>query len=293
MHQDHLGGNMRARRRIAAIGGLAVVVAAATTGAVVASGGVAGARPASKSAAALPTTAAFDLSVSVQTTSTTYAGSIVGNVNFGTGQVEGTINIPEGIGTIISAIAPKLASLVPAAVAADTSAQVIFTGQTLYLDLAGLPIGNKQWVALPLKTSGGIGSAFKTVGKGLESIKNLSHLTRRLHVTTTSLGSKSINGVTAQGYSASVGAGSILRILPRHGHRSMTGVTSTLGSTPVSVQIWAEHAGPVVQVTIDANPPATSSIGSIDISLSLSNWGDPVTITAPPASDVLVLPFSL
>jgi hypothetical protein len=285
---------MKVRRRIAAIGGLAVVVAAATIGSVVATSGVAGARPAPKTRAAIPTTAAFDLSVSVQTTSTTFSGSIVGNVNFGTGQVEGTINIPEGIGTIISAIAPKLASLVPAAVAADTSAQVIFTGQTLYLDLAGLPIGNKQWVALSLNTSGGIGSAFKTVGKGLENIKNLGHLTRRLGVTTTSLGTKSINGVNAQGYSASVSSASILRILPHHGRKTTTsGVTSALGSTPVSVQVWAQHAGPVVQVTITAAPPASSSIGSVNISLNLSNWGAPVTITAPPASEVLLLPFSL
>ena len=131
------------------------------------------------------------------------------------------------------------------------------------------------------------------MAKGLENVKNLSRLARRLGCTTTSLGTKNIDGVTAQGYSASVGAASILRLLPRHGHSRRPGSSSTLGSTTVPVQVWAEHAGPVVQVSIDVTPPASSSIDSIDISLGLSNWGAPVTITAPPASDVLVLPFSL
>ncbi len=286
---------MNVRRRILTIGSLVVVVTAVTIGSLVAVSGVAGARTAPRTTTAAPTTAAFNLSVAVDTPSTNYSGSVVGQIDFATAQLAATINVPEGFGTIISAIAPKFASLVPAAVDADTQAQVIFSGGTLYLNVAGL-FGSK-WIGIPFGHTPAASSAFREVAKGLENVKVLGRLAKHSGGSVTKLGTKSINGIQANGYSTQLALGSLLHVIHvgRGGHiaRSLgRTTTSTLGSA-LPVQVWAEPSGPVVQLSINVTPPAGSPITSLDVSLSLSSWGAPVTITAPPASDVVSLPFSL
>ncbi len=287
---------MNVRRRIVTISSLAVVVTAVTIGSLVAVSGVAGARTAPRTTTtAAPKTASFDLSVAVTTAaSANYSGSIAGQIDFATAQLAATITVPEGFGTIISAIAPKFASMVPAAVDADTTAQVIFSGGTLYLNVAGL-FGSK-WIGIPFGHSRTAASAFRDVAKGLENVKVLGRLAKHSGGSVTKLGPKTINGVQTNGYSTQLALGSLLHLV--HGNRGFhrarsmgAKATTTLGSS-LPVQVWAEPSGPVVQLSIDVNPPS-GPISSLDVSLSLSNWGAPVTITAPPASDVVSLPFSL
>lgn len=284
-----LGGIMGGRRLVAALGALGIAVTAVTLGAIAASSGVAGARTAPPAATPPPTTAAFDLNVSVQAGGTTYGGSVVGNVNLASGKFAATIDVPGGFGTVISAISPRLASLVPSAVDADTTAQAVFTGRTIYLSMAGLPT---QWVAFPVTLPGGAKKALTAAAKGLENVKKLGRLAKRLDLSVTSLGTEQIDGVTAKGYSTSVGVASLLSLLPGLGSATGTQVIGMLGPS-VPVTVWAEPAGPVVLLSVDLAPPAGSPIQSLQLSLGLSNWGEAVTVTAPPAADVMRIPLTL
>jgi hypothetical protein len=283
---------MRASRWLGAIGGTAVVVTAVTLGSALASSGVAGARSRSTTSTPAPTTADYDLELSVQANGTTYDGSAVGQVDFAGGQVAATINVPEGFGAVISAIDPGIASKVPAAVDSDTSAQAVYSAGTLYLSMAGLPIGSKQWVGVPFQPSSAMVSAFETAAKGLENVKTLGKLARRLGSSITSLGTQTIDGATANGYSTSIATASLLSLL--HGISSTTSaeVLSILGPS-LPVEVWAEPSGPVVQLTIDLSPPSGSVVQSLNLSLALSNWGAPLTITVPPASEVFSISSAL
>jgi hypothetical protein len=69
-------------------------------------------------------------------------------------------------------------------------------------------------------------------------------------------------------------------------------VGADLGST-LPVDVWIEQGGPVLQISVDLTPPSGSPIGSVDVSLGLSNWGAPVMITVPAHADVMRIPISL
>jgi len=282
---------MRARRWIVATGGLAVVVAAGAVGTTLVTTTAAGARTPSKPAVVTAAeTVCFDLSVSVVAGGTTYAGTVIGQADLATGEVAATIDIPAGFGSVLSAIDPSIATLVPAAVDADTTAQMVFAHRTLYLSLAGLSFGAKQWVSFPVSGAGM--SALKLVARGLRNPRYLSKLAKSLGATVTSLGTEVIGGVPADGYSTVLPVTTLLDAIPGLGSAIVSEVGADLGST-LPVDVWVERGGPVLQISVDLTPPAGSPIGSVDVSLGLNNWGAPVTITVPGPGDSVRIPVSL
>lgn len=287
---------MRKSRVVGVIGSLSIVLVGGTLWSVLSmttAAGVSASRAAKHHlVSSAATTATFDLTASVQAGGTDYQGSVDGQIDFANSEATATVEVPGGFGQVISAVDPGLASKLPAAVDADTSAQIVVLGGDLYLSMAGLPIGSDQWVELGLGGSKSLASAFGTVGAALENVGTLAKLTGGMHSTVTSLGTQEVNGVSAEGYSTSVDLSSLLSHIPGVSAAISAEVTDALGES-LPVEVWAEPHGPVVQLSVDSSPPAGSTIQSLDVSLDMSNWGEPVTITAPPASETLAVPIKL
>jgi hypothetical protein len=88
----------------------------------------------------------------------------------------------------------------------------------------------------------------------------------------TSLGTSTVDGVTATG------------------HKIATTVAH--GKAAVTADLWADSSDRLVQADAQVAVTAKKHHADITASLDLSKYGAPVTITAPPSSQVKVIPLS-
>ncbi len=161
------------------------------------------------------------------------------------------------------------------------SVTAIVVGGDVYENFAGvaglsgvLPAG-KSWLEIPIGTSLGGSSA-------LDSMSNPSSfllaLTRK-GLKVTSMGSSQVDGVAATEYDvkfpenlASLGAGA--GSLPSSVQRTLRGLT---------MHVWIDSSGMLRSMSMSIAVPG---IGGMNFTMDLSDYGAPVSISAPPSSEV-------
>ena len=218
----------------------------------------------------------------------------------------GSVDQARGVGRVTATI-PGLSSLVWGA--STGPVDVISDGTNVYLDVPGISslTGGKQWVEASLS---GLGSLTGSPAGSL-SLSTLADPTRALRMLAslgspvTDVGTVMLDGEQTTEYQTTVSVSDILSRLP-HGSASTNAATSALqalGVPNVPVTVWVGRDGLLRQLSI-ALDLSHASLGSllgvlgsgtsgsstagatIDLTVGLSHYGDPVAVSVPPASDV-------
>jgi hypothetical protein len=177
--------------------------------------------------------------------------------------------------------------------------QVLYDGQTVYVDVGSLVdtlggaasvLGGKQWVSVDTSQFGS-GNA-SALGGGLDTFGNPAAMLQQLQSeggTVTTVGPTTYDGTAVTEYSVALPPSDIekgMGQLPSSVQHALSGVT------PPNIDAKVYVASGNLLKAIDL--PISFSFGgqtlSEDMTMSFSNFGTPVSVTPPPASEVV--PFS-
>jgi hypothetical protein len=244
------------------------VVAALGAGAVfglVGNAGAASGRATTVSHATGAPTARFNFSVSVKglsPTTVTITGS--GQADAATDAASLTVQLPAAV-----------AKLLPGGTAAPEVVKAELVSDTVYLNVPGLTaLVGKPWIAvsIPAADRSEVSGIFSKVASALGDVNAIVALAHSHHATVTSLGTSTVDGVTATG------------------HKIVTTVAH--GKAGVSADLWADSSDRLVQADAQVTVTTKKHHADITAALNLGHYGAPVTITAPPPSQVKVIALS-
>ncbi len=182
-----------------------------------------------------------------------------GQVDFGTDAASLSVTLPTGLG-----------SFLPGGSTSPAVIQVVLSGGTVYAEVPGLSaLTGKPWisVALPSAVTSGVSSGFGTAASALGNVGSILAFVQSHHGKVASLGSSTVNGVSATGSS----------------------ITGQVDGFRVQADVWADSSDRLVQAS------GTAAHGRLSLSakIDLGQYGAPVTITVPPASQVGAIPLSV
>lgn len=267
-------------------------------GAADAAGSAHGGLAASASDSAAASSVAFSVTATETTPSTT--------TNLLSGH--GSVDLAKGVGRVTASI-PGLSALVGSG--EQGSVDVISDGTNVYLNVPGVSslTGGKSWVKTSLS---GLGSLTGSSAGSL-SLSTLADPSQALGLLgslgspVTKVGTVTLNGELATEYQTTISVTDIVSQLP-HGSSSTSSeavakALQQLGVSSVPVTAWVGRDGLLRQlsVTVDLSHASLEgvlgSLGSprsgggtagtkINLTFGLSNYGEPVSVSVPPASDV-------
>ncbi|HEV3227894.1 MAG TPA: hypothetical protein VGY97_00355, partial [Solirubrobacteraceae bacterium] len=175
----------------------------------------------------------------------------------------------------------------------------LFLNYVLYIEFpnglpngAGLP-GGKKWLKLDLNAAlAGKGINLNQLGGGLGGVdpsQYLSYLRGAGHVS--KLGTAVIGGVTTTHYHTIIDLKTALQHLSKSTPAASAGIQSLLrtagSSTKIPVDVWIDGQGLVRREQIAyAINSGTGAGTTLNFTIDLSDFGVPVSVTAPPASQV-------
>jgi len=174
---------------------------------------------------------------------------------------------------------------------AGTSISEILVDDKLYMKIPQMSaaLGGKQWAELDLGSLGSLGSTFQSL---IDSAKN-SDPTQQLQPLLASgdvhkVGTETVDGVQADHYAGTVDPATAFdssqaaKNLTPAQIAQLKSLLKDGGVTSETVDVWVASDGLPVRLGISSN----TSAGAFKLDMHLSNWGKPVSISAPPASEV-------
>ncbi len=259
----------RLRTRWAACAGIVVVLGIGTAGGMIgAAGAASGSSSAGAHAATGPVTTAqvsFNVSVSGLTPSTvTVTGS--GEADFVNDAVALTVDLPAVV-----------AKLIPGGSDSPEVVDAVLSGGTVYLEIPSLAsLVGEPWisVALPAGAASAVPGVFTKVASALGDVDAIVHFAQKNHATVSSLGTATVNGVTATG----------TQIVARIPHKGSTGT--------LTASLWADSSDRLVQGAVTVAGAGKKGPVGLTATVDFSDYGAPVTITTPPPSEVKAIPYS-
>lgn len=208
-------------------------------------------------------------------------------MNLGSGQLTGT-----GAGTIDFSNGAMDFTVDVHAASIDQSLPIhlIYLGGTIY---EGIPqiselFPGKSWLSLDLSglsNAAGGGGALNVGGNPAAMLRLLSQQGNNV----VSLGSSKVNGVSVNGYRVTFDPAAMQRQLGSAEIPSwMRSAISQVNLQNATETVYINPAGQLRRTTmhVDVNGPSGKS-ASVDETFDLSDYGVPVSITAPPASQVV------
>ncbi|MGO8870220.1 MAG: hypothetical protein ACLQPH_02260 [Acidimicrobiales bacterium] len=166
----------------------------------------------------------------------------------------------------------------------------------LYLQAPGalqseLPPG-KSWLSIDLDTltTSQYGASLSELSdSSQQSTQILSYLEAVSSNGITEVGPATIRGVPTTEYRATVDLTKAAALKDARAQAALQRIESELHTTSFPVQVWLDDQGRVAQMSYQITVPAssaTSSATSVSITVGFYDFGTPVTVTAPPASQV-------
>lgn len=160
-------------------------------------------------------------------------------------------------------------------------------------------MGTKPWLKIDPTTLAQSGGPFASMMKSAlqsessDPSKQLDFL-EGVTGTVTTVGAESVGGVSTTHYRFASSLDKVLQNLPASDQPGFQQVVTALGSSNAMVDVWIDGQGLVRQVSFaltpspTATPSGDSTLGNISThaTIAFSNFGAPVTITVPPASQV-------
>jgi len=292
--------------------GTLAVVASACSGPMSASGGAfATSTPAVPvvtarlQSAAVQTAAASSVAVSM--TATAVTGGTTSTLVTGSGAFDLTTDAGR-----LSLSSPALSTALGQATSGSVTA--LSDGTDLFVQVPQLAslTGGKTWLELPITTaaagSGTGGGAGALSGGALGDPSKILGLLAQYGGTVTTVGPATIGGTPTTEYRADISLSQVAAAAPAGVRRPFTGTDrrglQRLGITSVPVSVWIGSDGRLrqVQVTVDLThatlpalglgPGSTSSSTTpparpvVTETIGLTDYGVPVSVTPPPASQV-------
>jgi hypothetical protein len=208
------------------------------------------------------TTASFNFTASVSGIGTKLATIRVsgsGQADFVNDAVSLSVKLPASV-----------AKLIPGGTAAPETINVVLSGGTVYAQVPALAtLVGEPWisVALPASATSAIPGIFTKVGGALGDVNEILAFAKSNHASVHSLGSSKVDGTSVNG----------------------SRVTAHLKRWSLAADLWANSSDQLVQARVDA------ARRTLDISatVNFTGYDAPVTITAPPSSQVRAIPLSL
>lgn len=223
----------------------------------------------SHSASAPCSSVAYALSLSLGTATGTTTVPVTGQIDFADADATATVVLPADL---------------PIAALAGITENVVLIGGTLYLSVpASLQafVDGASWAQVKLPS--GIGSAVDSFGSMLAgwcaNSQSLVDLLEARGVSVTSLGSTTVGGVAVTGQQVE-SSGRHLRPVTKVVRRLDPQVAQLKGTTPVTIDIWSNSEGQLVELSVDVNS-TEGALQSATLTVTFSDFDQPVTITAP------------
>jgi hypothetical protein len=271
---------------VAGFGAAAIVLASCAT----TISGSAAPVDASNSSYSAPVHTVADLGAAVSH-NTTQANSV---------HMDMTMTLP-GVGGITATGDAKFARNQPAEQMAMTipsvgKVKIVLVSGTIYLALppsiAGvLNTSGKPWVKVDLT---GVDPQFQSLGQtaNLAGQADPTQLIQQISAagTITNVSHETVNGVATTHYSISVDVSKLLRSANANAQEQQE--LAQLGITTLPFDIWVNGDNLPIRIVTKIPFPATTSMSPgqpVSITVNYSDWGRPVTITAPPADQVAPL----
>jgi hypothetical protein len=206
--------------------------------------------------------------------------------------VTGTISTASGNGTLDAQeqFSPSVEMSMSMSIS-GTNISEILVGDTLYMKVPQLSsmLGGKAWAKINLSSLGSLGSSVQSL---IDSAKNTDP-TAQLQPLLASgdvhkVGTETVDGVQADHYSGTVdpatafsGSQAAKNLTPAQ-IAQIKSMLQAGGVTKETIDVWVASDGLPVREQVTAN----SSSGATKVDMHMSNWGAPVSITAPSADQV-------
>ena len=213
-------------------------------------------------------------------------------------KVHGTITSPEGSGNLDGQ--EQFGDTVELSMSmglAGMQISEVLVGDIIYLKIPAMSaeLGGKPWAKISLSTMGSLGSTLQSL---VDSAKNTDPAAQLQPLLASGdikkVGTETVDGVRATHYSGTVdpatafSSSQAAKNLTPDQISQIKSMLSSAGVTSEKIDVWVGSDGLSVQETISMDTKA----GAEKIDLHMSGWGQPVSITAPPAdqtSDVTSL----
>ena len=212
----------------------------------------------------------------------------------GTVKVTGTITAPGLTGSMTMSAeeqySPSLEMSMSMQVEGQTMSEVLI-GDVIYLDYPALSaeLGGKQWAEIDLsKTSGTLGSLSSLVSsaKSENPTTQISALVASGEVT--KVGTATVSGQQTTHYAGTLTTSQMLDSTAKNSHLTAAQLSNLKslyqgdGITSETVDVWVGSSGLPVEMKYSAKTAQGTSVGD----MFMSDWGAPVSVGAPPASEV-------
>ena len=169
--------------------------------------------------------------------------------------------------------------------------EILATGGTAYLGLPQISrlFPGKSWISLTLAGPGS-GSDLGQAGLsgGSDSVGALGLLTAP-GSTVVPLGTSTVGGTTVRGYRVTIDRSDIRAALQREG--AAPWIQSALRDVPVigTEDVYIDGGGVLCQVVVQTSSTVEGQVAAQTMTVGYSDYGAPVSITAPPAAQVVPL----
>jgi hypothetical protein len=171
----------------------------------------------------------------------------------------------------------------------------LFLPPKVYLKLSGtgssLPHG-KSWVAMDTGTSGSLGSILGPFGPADNPADMLESLTA-VAGSERVLGTTRVRGVLTTEYQVNIDPAKMAAKVPAPERASFRQFTQSLGKGAIPVDVWVDGQNQVRQVRLSLHMPDGAGLpgnARLTETLDFYDFGVPVRVSAPPASQVASMP---
>ncbi len=164
--------------------------------------------------------------------------------------------------------------MIPGGSGGSEVVNAVFSGGTVYVEVPSLAtLIGEPWisVALPSSATSAIPGVFTTVGGALGDVNEILDFAQSHHASVHSLGSSTVDGTAVTGSKVTA-------------HVKRLGIVATL---------WANSSGQLVQAKVAGGLAGGHRAVGISAVVDFSGYDAPVTITAPPSSQVRPIPLSV
>ena len=259
------------------VGALVALVVAASAGTVVAvvSGGKSAEAAVidSVNSSMADKTAALTMHMAIDSSGSTVTGTGTGGIDFSQNALQLDMNVAEGNQQV--------------------PVKALYIGGSIYESIQGLDqiVPGKSWIAIDISslTTGSQGSGALGTGNNPTAMLRLLALQGNK---VTPLGSSTVDGVPVQGYSVKFNAATLKRQLARANLPAwMASVVNTINIQSASNTVYVDGSGLLrrYSIKLSESAPSTGTV-RLDESLDFSDYGTPVSVSAPPSN--LVVSFT-
>jgi hypothetical protein len=262
----------RSRRRL--VGALVALVVLASAGSVIAvvSGGKSAEAAVidSVNSSMADKTASLSMHMTINSSGSTVTGTGTGGIDFSQNALQLDMNVLDQ--------------------GQQVPIKALYIGGSIYESIQGLDqiVPGKSWISIDISslTTGGQGSGALGTGNNPTAMLRLLALQGNK---VTPLGSSTVDGVPVQGYSVKLNPATVKQQLADANLPAWMGsVVSEINIQSASNTVYVDGSGLLrrYSVKLTESAPSTGTV-SLDESLDFSDYGTPVSVSAPPSNEVV------